>query len=168
MHDPLTRLGNRDLFQQSLETSVINSTTDGTFFAILFMDMDGFKQINDKFGHAAGDSVLVVIAKRLRQCIRSDDRAFRLGGDEFAVILDPLADNSLVKTVTARINALVVRPIELECGTVLKVSVSIGSAIYPQDGFDSKAILRFADERMYRSKRLRFGSRSQGGEVDHG
>ncbi len=167
-HDPLTGLGNRDLFERALDEAVGQSAQKDTSFAVLFIDVDEFKLVNDDFGHDEGDVVLAEIARRLRESIRADDQAFRLGGDEFAIILNPLFDSSLVQTVIARIQACIARPVILECGEDLAVNLSIGFAIYPTDGFDAKAILRRADAGMYRNKRLRREGRTMAGDLENG
>ncbi|WEK46780.1 MAG: diguanylate cyclase [Candidatus Andeanibacterium colombiense] len=163
-HDSLTGAGNRDLFEKTLnDAATIATASDGTF-ALLFIDVDQFKQVNDDFGHNEGDCVLAETARRLGRCVRSSDQVFRLGGDEFALIVSPLPDSGWVETLRNEIEAAMLRPIELECGEEIAVSLSIGSAIYPLDGPDVKAILRRADAGMYGRKRLKRIGMAQTGE----
>jgi diguanylate cyclase (GGDEF)-like protein len=151
-HDRLTGLGNRALFERSLEAEVAETVRSRTSFALLYLDADHFKQVNDVYGHMSGDALLVGIAQRLRGCIRDKDAAFRLGGDEFAIILGNGVDHSLLDAVTMRLQEALSTPIAMPSGRSLNASLSIGAAIYPDDGISPDDMLRRADERMYEDK----------------
>jgi diguanylate cyclase (GGDEF)-like protein len=151
-HDPLTGLGNRALLERSLQAAVDDQARPAQSFAVLYLDADHFKQVNDRHGHQAGDTLLVGIADRLRNSIRLHDRAFRLGGDEFAVVLGPTVDHARLTTVVGRIEAAMAEPIDLPSGKTIAPSLSIGAAIYPNDGASPQDLLRRADEQMYLNK----------------
>jgi diguanylate cyclase (GGDEF)-like protein len=154
-HDPLTGLLNRASFTAELGDAVARAAADERErFALLFLDLDGFKPINDLHGHAAGDRVLVEVASRLRRVIRTCDAAARLGGDEFAVLQGRVACSTAAGRLQARIEAAVARPIDSEWGAV-RVTVSIGSAVFGADGRDAESLLHRADQAMYAAKRAR-------------
>jgi len=160
-HDALTGLGNRVLFEQTLGDAIGNSVRSGTSFAVLYLDVDNFKDINDRHGHECGDSALIAVAERLRQSIRHVDHAFRLGGDEFAVVLAPFYNRAHVDAVSARIDKAMERPFRLPNGLFATATLSIGVAVYPDDGVSPQDLLRRADAEMYLRKR---GRRSAGFE----
>jgi len=163
MHDPLTALGNRALFERELDAAVNETLRSGEPFALLYLDADRFKQVNDAHGHLAGDALLVGIAQRLNGCIRDGDQAFRLGGDEFAVILVSATDHAMIATIVARIELAMTIPIDLPSGRAVSPSLSVGAAIYPGDGISPQDLLRRADEQMYEEKlRKRGGQQAQG------
>lgn len=151
-HDSLTALGNRALFEHRLGERVDETVRSGAPFGLLYLDADFFKQVNDTHGHLAGDALLVGIAARIRACIRQHDQAFRLGGDEFAVILTPALDRARLDAVIRRIELAMDEPVELASGEVIRPSLSIGAAIYPDDGISPQDLLRRADEAMYQHK----------------
>lgn len=151
-HDALTGLGNRALFDRTVEAMVANRRSDGGAFGLLYLDLDDFKAVNDQFGHIAGDGVLVAVATRLGDCIRRDDRAFRLGGDEFALLIARIADPDQVDLVIRRIDKAMKRPVELPDGRIIPVTLSVGSALFPGHGDSAGALLRAADAAMYRHK----------------
>lgn len=162
-HDALTGLGNRVLFDRCIDQAVSETARTGASFALLYLDANHFKRVNDAHGHLAGDALLAGIAARLSGCIRQEDRAFRLGGDEFAVILSPAADLEMLDVVTARIEEAMAAPIILPSGKTVVPSLSIGAALYPDGGLSSQELLRLADEHMYQDKlRKRSGFTSQG------
>jgi diguanylate cyclase (GGDEF)-like protein len=111
-----------------------------------------FKQVNDSHGHDAGDVMLIVIAARLRMALRPGDMAFRLGGDEFALILAAGATRAEADQMSAQIGTSMTQPIMLPSGVSIRSSLSIGSALYPQDSVDPRALLRHADAAMYAAK----------------
>jgi diguanylate cyclase (GGDEF)-like protein len=150
--DPLTGLGNRAFFEQSLNEAIGESVRTSTSLAVLYCDIDGFKQINDHHGHVAGDAALVALAERLRGALRQSDRAFRVGGDEFAVLIAPLADGGHIDALVARIHAAIEPPLDLPNAGSTRSSLSIGFAIYPDDGVSPQDLLRRADAAMYRDK----------------
>jgi diguanylate cyclase (GGDEF)-like protein/PAS domain S-box-containing protein len=150
-HDALTGLPNRILFMDRLEQALAAVARQHRQFALLFIDLDHFKAINDKHGHEAGDAVLQEVAHRLRRCVRRVDTVSRLGGDEFVVLLADIGGADQAAHVAATIMQSVARPIQAEVGP-LTLSVSIGIAICPGDGDDPKTLLRHADVAMYHAK----------------
>lgn len=153
-HDQLTGLANRAAFEQGLVHALEDASATGSALALYFLDVDGFKSINDELGHTAGDELLRQIAGRLREVVRGDDLVVRQGGDEF-LLLSRVARERLpanVETVRERIEAVFETPFELDRRT-LSVSVSIGVAVYPDDALDAETLVRRADDDMYRAKR---------------
>lgn len=151
-HDPLTDLPNRELFHDRLQTSLNWAERNGTPLALLYLDLDRFKQVNDTLGHPVGDLLLQEVAQRLRQCVRESDTVGRVGGDEFLVLLNgiPLPEHALL--VAEKIRAALARPFDLACHQV-QVFPSIGVALYPDHGSDYKQLIRHADEAMYEAKK---------------
>ena len=121
--------------------------------ALLFLDLNGFKPVNDKYGHKAGDEVLKQVAHRLSDAVRASDMAARLGGDEFVVLVEDIADRDDVCDIVRKINAEIERPILLKEWGEVAISTSIGVAIYPQHGEDIETLLSNADTAMYEAKR---------------
>lgn len=154
-HDGLTGLGNRLLFERKLAETIDAARAQGEVFALLYLDANDFKNINDHHGHDAGDAILRAMATRLRASIRQGDSAFRLGGDEFTVIIAPPVDRTVIENLMSRISAAVEMPVPMPGGMVLSVSLSIGFALYPDDGSASGDLVRLADAAMYRHKRRR-------------
>jgi diguanylate cyclase (GGDEF)-like protein len=152
MHDPLTELPNRTLFLDRTENGLNLAGRNGQWPAVLYLDLDGFKPVNDTYGHQAGDLLLQVFAQRLHEAVRTADTAARLGGDEFAVLLHGLIDAPGVEQVLARIRAALDRPIELGGGRSAKVGASIGIA-FSGPGTDIDTLIRRADLAMYTAKR---------------
>lgn len=149
--DALTGLPNRRLFHDRLEQALIRARTEGHRMALLFLDLDGFKYINDTLGHAAGDELLVEVAQRLRRCVRDVDTVARLGGDEFVVALAEIDDASDVAQVGWRILQELRRPVVLGAGEVT-VTTSIGASMFPDDGTDAEMLQQQADAAMYAAK----------------
>jgi diguanylate cyclase (GGDEF)-like protein/PAS domain S-box-containing protein len=149
--DPLTDLPNRTLFYDRLQVALSQARRYGHEFALLYVDLDYFKAVNDSLGHAAGDQLLVETAHRLLQAVRESDTVARLGGDEFAVILPQIGDHSEVEEIARRVLATVARPYQLTAGEA-QVSASIGGAIYPQHGGDLESIRASADAALYLAK----------------
>lgn len=165
LHDRLTGLANRALFHERLQAAVGDAKRQHTGMALLVMDLDRFKEVNDTLGHHWGDLLLERISKRLQEIVASTDTVARLGGDEFAIIL-PSADN--VETATRVVQELVnaiVAPVTLEAGTVA-VGASIGLVIYPQHGEEADVLLRRADVAMYVAKRGNVDYSVYSGELD--
>ncbi|WP_194790036.1 diguanylate cyclase domain-containing protein [Pseudomonas sp. UFMG81] len=156
-HDSLTGLPNRAFFEGRLSRSLRNAERQEERLALLFLDSDHFKQINDTLGHAAGDEVLVSVASRVRAQLREHDLVARLGGDEFAVLLAPLPTREDAQRIADKIVASMKLPIQLEDGTRLTSSLSVGIAYYPDDGRDPASLLSAADAAMYQAKRVRRG-----------
>ena len=149
-HDMLTDLPNRALFLDRLEQAMLRGDRSGALTAVLFLDLDGFKRINDSLGHAAGDQLLIEVAGRLEDCLRPTDTAARFGGDEFAILLEDLERGADATMVASRIMASLQEPILLQDRRVA-VSASIGVALQREPGED---LLRNADLAMYRAKSL--------------
>ena len=151
-HDPLTGLGNRTLFAQHVETAI----TAESRCAVLFIDLDDFKTVNDTLGHAAGDQLLIAVAERITSCLRPEDHAARLGGDEFAVLLEGVADTEDAQMVASRITDALRVPLRL-AGQDVRVGASIGIAPAVAD-ITSDELLRNADLAMYMAKAQGKGS----------
>lgn len=150
-HDPLTGLANRLLFTDRLVGAIGRSRRSGCGGALFFIDLDGFKPINDSHGHAAGDQVLAVTAERLRATVRETDCVARLGGDEFAVILEGIGERTLLARKAAEMLVRVAQPIVFEEGAV-QVYGSLGVARFPYDADDPQTLFDRADEAMYAAK----------------
>jgi diguanylate cyclase (GGDEF)-like protein/PAS domain S-box-containing protein len=151
-YDPLTTLPNRALFFDRLESAVARARREDRRFALLFLDLDGFKAVNDRFGHDAGDFLLFEIAKRLRSAIRDSDTAGRMGGDEFTVLLENISKGEDAVAVADKIRVALVEPLAVPTGEKVTVGASIGIAVFPGDGVDSESILKAADSAMYAVK----------------
>ena len=149
--DELTGLPNRTAFKQDLAQAVEGAHMRRSRFALLFLDLDGFKEINDSLGHDAGDELLQQVGTRIRKCLRKGDRLARFGGDEFLVLIDPVRRRRDVETVTRKILEAVATPLPLD-GMMATVSASIGIAMFPEDGDDPRRLLKNADAAMYQAK----------------
>lgn len=152
-HDALTGLPNRMLFTDRLQQALDRARRRGRTFAIMFLDLDDFKRINDAHGHETGDRVLRGVAARLRTAVRVSDTVARFGGDEFAFVVDDLAQAADLAIVAAKIRQAFAEPIALAEGE-FPVGASIGVSLYPDDGDDADALLRCADAAMYSAKGL--------------
>jgi diguanylate cyclase (GGDEF)-like protein/PAS domain S-box-containing protein len=152
-YDPLTSLPNRTLFHDRLNLALAQARRDGGKLALLFLDLDRFKIINDTMGHHCGDLLLQQVAERLKSCTREGDTVARLGGDEFVVLLQPISDDRTAAVVAEKILEIFEAPFQLAEGT-LRTSTSIGYVIYPADGQTSEHLLKHADLAMYRAKEL--------------
>ena len=154
LHDGLTNLGNRSLFIDHLENAIERQRRleDGLSFAVLFMDLDNFKLVNDSLGHAAGDELLVAVAGRFQACLRSVDQCSRLGGDEFAILLDDVGDIGAVLAATRRMQKEIARPFDV-AGEAVYTSASIGVVFGGDDSLTAGDVVRNADIAMYRAKR---------------
>ncbi len=153
LHDSLTGLPNRVLFQDRIELATANARRTGGRAAVLLLDLDGFKEINDALGHASGDQLLRELGVRLRGTLRDTDTVARLGGDEFGIVM-PANGPEDVRETAARIHAAVEEPFELG-GLALAVKTSVGGVLFPDDATDSDTLVRFADAAMYAAKRNR-------------
>ena len=153
-HDPLTSLPNRTYLKQQLAVTVNRATTDNQRFAILFLDLDRFKMINDTMGHEAGDLLLKAVADRIRHCVRENDFVARLGGDEFTVVLENIASLDGASSVAEKICRSVARPFVFMQQKMF-VTTSIGISIFPDDGEDVSALIKHADSAMFRAKEKR-------------
>ncbi|MFO7550872.1 MAG: EAL domain-containing protein [Haliea sp.] len=150
-HDGLTGLPNRSLFSQLLGQSIAQAHRHQRQLAVLFLDLDHFKQINDTLGHDAGDQLLCEVAVRLQGCLRESDTVARLGGDEFIVVMPEITDVVYTTTVARKIISAVASPYLL-AGEEFRVTASIGIATYPQDGLDEQTLTKNADTAMYKAK----------------
>jgi diguanylate cyclase (GGDEF)-like protein len=150
--DEVTGLPNRAAFMAQVARAEQHAAAGGSRFAVLFVDLDGFKEVNDSLGHEAGDDLLREVATRIRRCLRSADRLARFGGDEFLVLIDPVRRRRDVVSVTRKILAAVAQPMTLQ-SIRATVSASIGVALYPDDGDVPQRLLRNADAAMYEAKR---------------
>ncbi|WP_231505745.1 EAL domain-containing protein [Guyparkeria halophila] len=150
-YDPLTGLPNRRLFHDRLDLAIAHAHRSGGRLAVLFIDLDHFKKINDTLGHAVGDELLEVVAGKLTACLREDDSVARTGGDEFLALLPEIEDFEPVADIAQRIIDSLSQPVVLE-GRELVIGCSVGVAFYPDDGEDSEALLKHADIAMYRAK----------------
>ncbi|MDB5918524.1 MAG: hypothetical protein JWR40_2758 [Massilia sp.] len=151
-HDFLTDLPNRSLFRERLEHELKHSARTGLPLALLFIDLDGFKEVNDRLGHAAGDQMLQEVAQRISGCVRDTDTVARLGGDEFTVILTDVTRLPYIATIAGEILDELRAPFTLAAGEAL-ISASIGITVYPGDGATPEALVTNADEAMYASKK---------------
>ena len=150
-HDGLTTLPNRSLFSKLLVQSINQAHRYNRQLAVLFLDLDRFKHINDTLGHEAGDQLLQEVATRLKACLRDSDTVARLGGDEFVVLLPELKEEKYVATVAQKILSAIAKQFVL-MGQELRVTASIGISIYPQDGLDEQTLTKNADIAMYQAK----------------
>ncbi|MGB0662681.1 MAG: diguanylate cyclase domain-containing protein [Pontibacterium sp.] len=150
-HDGLTGLPNRMMFMESLERAVSQAERSQQQLAVLFIDLDGFKQINDTLGHDAGDEVLVAVSERLSNLLRKSDMVARLGGDEFVILLNPLADEKQPEQVVEKIMHNLSQPMFVREKTV-RPGASIGVCIYPQEARNVTELLKKADTAMYQVK----------------
>lgn len=151
-YDKLTGLPNRRLFFERLELTILENERDKAEFAVLFIDLDGFKNINDNYGHEVGDEVLTTVGNRLLQCVRKSDTVARMGGDEYTVILKNVEDKEDIKNLVEKIHKSLQEVMQID-GVECFVNSSIGVALYPENGYDSETLLRNADSLMYEIKR---------------
>ncbi|OOG38696.1 EAL domain-containing protein [Rhodanobacter sp. C05] len=152
--DALTGLPNRLLFNDRLDTIIREAIRNGECFAVLFVDLDRFKAINDTYGHAAGDQVLRTVTQRLCGSIRASDTVARYAGDEFTIVLRHIVKNDDVLRVAEKIVQVMETPLYLEDGTELQVTASMGLSFFPDDAGDAQTLLKHADEAMYAAKHL--------------
>ncbi|MBV8272725.1 MAG: diguanylate cyclase [Cupriavidus sp.] len=152
-HDSLTGLLNRAAFTETLELALRTAAARSQYAAVLYLDSDDFKGINDRYGHAAGDAVLVGIGERLRDCLREGDSVARLGGDEFAVLVSALRQPEDAIRIAEHILDAMLEPVCLPDGTTIVAPLSIGLAVYPMHARNGTALLHAADAAMYGAKR---------------
>ncbi|PIG26136.1 diguanylate cyclase (GGDEF)-like protein [Janthinobacterium sp. 35] len=158
-HDSLTGLSNRAFMEAELERAILEARIGNGKVAVLFLDSDRFKYINDTFGHASGDRVLVTIAARIKQQLREGDLVARLGGDEFAILLKPLRNSSDAMHIADNIITAMAQAIELPTGNSIVTSLTIGVAVFPDHAIDAVSLVGAADEAMYRAKQAQRGTR---------
>ncbi len=150
-HDALTGLPNRFLLADRLELAIAHAERAGEMFAVCYLDLDGFKPVNDRFGHAAGDQLLCEIAKRFKSVVRSNDTVARVGGDEFVIILRELKMPDDCHVMLDRLLKDVNQPVHIG-NEVANVSTSIGIAVFPRDGRNAETLVKLADQAMYSAK----------------
>jgi len=151
-HDALTGLPNRLLLTDRLAQAIARASRKTSLIAVLFLDLDGFKRINDSFGHAAGDDLLKSVARRLLSCVRAQDTVSRQGGDEFVVLLQDVQNMEFAGAMAGRILKELAAPYSIH-GHELRITASIGICVYPTDGLDAETLIMNADAAMYRAKK---------------
>lgn len=156
LHDHLTKLPNRHLLDERMAQSLARANRQGTQFAVLFIDLDNFKSVNDNYGHLVGDKVLKVIAERLRAHVRAEDTAARLGGDEFVILSEGVNTERDVEIAANRLLATISRPVRIKLRRTDTVNItvtgSVGISLCPRDGDNLEDLVTRADEAMYRAK----------------
>jgi diguanylate cyclase (GGDEF)-like protein len=155
-HDPLTGTPSRALMRDRLDTAIAAARRQGTQLALLFLDLDDFKAINDALGHANGDAMLQLVAERLVATVRDSDTVSRQGGDEFLILLPQIAHAADAMLIATKLLDAVAAPAQVG-SHALHLSASVGIAVYPQDGTDAEMLAKRADEAMYQSKRRSHG-----------
>jgi diguanylate cyclase (GGDEF)-like protein len=151
-YDKLTNLPNRSLFLDRLDQSLKQSNRYKRKFALLFIDLDGFKSVNDTLGHNAGDKLLIKVAERLIGCVRGSDTVARLGGDEFTVLFTTITSSKNAKMGARKIIETLSVPFNIE-GHDTQIGASIGVSIYPDNGDNTELLLKKADDAMYLAKK---------------
>ncbi|MBP8133429.1 MAG: GGDEF domain-containing protein, partial [Zoogloea sp.] len=150
-HDPLTHLPNRALFSDRLQAALARARRDSAGAGLMFVDLDHFKPVNDAYGHAVGDHLLVAATKRMRDCLRESDTLARVGGDEFVVLLPHIDTRDDARLVAERIRTSLALPFLID-NHALAISASIGIGIFPEHGSDDVTLIKSADDAMYRAK----------------
>ena len=153
--DHLTRLPNRRLLHDRMQVAITQARRDTARLALLLVDLDKFKPVNDNLGHRVGDLLLKVVARRMQDCLRESDTLARMGGDEFVVILPSIVSEKDALGVAEKIRLALNEPFELEGGYRVSIACSIGVAIFPEHGKDEKRLLKSADDAMYKAKETR-------------
>lgn len=153
-HDQLTRLPNRRLLHDRMQVAIAQARRETTRLALMLIDLDKFKPVNDNLGHAVGDLLLRAVAERMQACLRESDTLARIGGDEFVVLLPGIETQQDALGVAEKIRLALNEPFELEGGYKLSIACSIGIALYPDHGRDEKRLLKIADDAMYAAKEL--------------
>jgi diguanylate cyclase (GGDEF)-like protein/PAS domain S-box-containing protein len=150
-HDALTGLPNRALLTDRLMRAIAHAERHGKKFAVIFLDLDDFKKVNDSLGHHAGDQMLQIVAQRLTGCVRAEDTVARLGGDEFIVLMEEIGSEENVPVVAGKIVACLAQPMTVE-GREMQISTSVGISLYPDHGAQPHQLIKNADTAMYRAK----------------
>lgn len=152
-HDALTGLPNRRLFAERTEQAADIAVQANHKLAICYLDLDGFKQVNDTHGHDVGDKLLMTVSKRLTQCVRGHDTVGRLGGDEFVLLLTNLEGDQEINAVLQRILQTIAEPVSIDMHITAHVSASLGYSLFPDDAQDMGLLMRYADTAMYQAKK---------------
>src|SRR5258705_3203082 len=150
--DPLTGLGNRRLLTKRISAALANARRNKNAMAVVYLDLDGFKQINDTLGHSTGDALLKIVARRLESVVREEDTVARVGGDEFMIALWQVANANDVATVAAKLVEIVAQPYTIEDRRVT-VTTSAGVGIYPAHGEDADSLMKSAEDALPEAKR---------------
>jgi len=153
LHDELTELPNKRFLKMRVEEEIEKAKEKSSGFALIFIDLDNFKSVNDSFGHIAGDKLLSTIGKRLKASVRGHDFASRFGGDEFGIILSGIMCKIAAKGISQRIISCFEAPFEVE-GRIINIKCSMGMSVYPEDGADFEELIRAADVEMYNVKNI--------------
>jgi len=151
LNDPLTGLANRRLLADRMSMALVHARRNSSAMAVVYMDLDGFKQINDTLGHGAGDAMLKMVAERLVATVREEDTVARLGGDEFMIALWHVSDSDYAARVATRAIEAVSQPYEIE-GETVTITISAGVSIYPDHGEDADTLMKSADLALYEAK----------------
>lgn len=154
-HDPLTDLPNRALFTDRLLQALARSKREKTRLAVIFIDLDRFKPVNDNFGHQTGDILLREVARRITSCLRESDSVGRIGGDEFVVLMAPVTSLPEVQTVSDKLRSYLEEPYDIVPEQEIRITCSSGFALYPEDGMDEEQLIKMADYAMYQDKSRR-------------
>ena len=150
-YDILTQLPNRSLFADRFQLAIAHSDRQHSLLGVVFLDLDGFKPINDRYGHEVGDQLLIEVSQRIKACIREDDTASRLGGDEFAILLNDISSVNHCEQLIGRLQRTIALPYKID-NDPIKLSASMGVTLYPLDNADADTLLRHADQSMYQAK----------------
>lgn len=151
-HDPLTQLPNRQLLADRMQQALARAERSKESVAVICLDLDGFKEVNDNFGHGTGDALLIEVADRLLRCIRTGDTVARMGGDEFVILLCEITSQQHCEITLQRILIELATPFSLAEGKIVSISGSIGYTLFPEDNADADTLLRHADQAMYAAK----------------
>lgn len=154
-HDDLTGLANRTLLADRFNSAVARAQRSGRLFALVMVDLNHFKAVNDSYGHAAGDAILITIARRLLGAVRACDTVARLGGDEFVLIIESIDEPQEIASIGDKLLDTLTDTVLLESGAQICIGASIGLAVFPEDGVDITTLLRVADQAMYQCKTSR-------------
>ncbi|GAB2868629.1 GGDEF domain-containing protein [Pseudoduganella ginsengisoli] len=165
-YDELTGLPNRRLFQDRIQSAFARCRRDRSGGALLFIDLDDFKRVNDAYGHAIGDQLLQAVARRITACVRECDTVARIGGDEFVALLEHVETMAQARAVTEKIHKAIGKPLPLP-GVCLQAAASIGIALYPEHGDAADQLMRYADQAMYACKAAHKAARAQAAEASH-
>ncbi len=151
LNDPLTGLANRRLLDDRLAMALVHAQRNKSAMAVIYLDLDGFKEINDTFGHGVGDMLLKEVSERLRKTVREVDTVARLGGDEFVIVLGSISGTEYGAAVAARAIAAISQPYEIE-GHRVEITISAGVSFYPENGEEAETLMERADLALYQAK----------------